>query len=108
MLHCIPLHLLIFLLTVQSLLLLFSDALYCGFVYTCLFCAGDVFLCTTVFAVAVAVFLPGFCVFKFLRFSDIDDGLGTEIDFSILVFNILILNKLTDFVLVQIVYTVYQ
>ena len=64
------------------------------------------FLCTTVFVVAVAVFLPGLCISKFLFFSDTDDGpLRRK---SILVFNILILNELTNFVLVQIVSTVHS
>ena len=58
-------------------------------------------------AIAVAVLLPGLCISKkFLLFSDTDDGpLRPN---SILVFNILILNELTDFVLVQIVSTVLQ
>ena len=44
------------------------------FVYTCLFCAVTSFLCTTVFVLAVAVFLPGLCISKFVLFSDTDDG----------------------------------
>ena len=63
-------------------------------------------LCTTVFTVAVAVFLPGFSISKFLLFSDTDDG-PLRLKW-ILVFNILILNELTDFVLVQIVSTIYE
>ena len=48
-------------------------------------------------------FCPVFVFLKFLLFSDTDDGpLRPK---SILVFNILILNELTDFVLVQIVST---
>ena len=43
-------------------------------VYACLFCAVTSFVCTTVFVVAVAVFLPGLCISKFLLFSDIGDG----------------------------------
>ena len=43
-------------------------------VYACLFCAVTSFLCTTVFAVAVAVavavFLTGLCISKLLTFSD--------------------------------------
>ena len=63
--------------TVQSLLLLFSDALSCTFIYTCFTCffyAVTSFLCTTVFAVAIAVRLPCLCISKFLLFSSTDDG----------------------------------
>ena len=83
-----------------------------AFVYTCLylpFLRSDVFFMHHSFCSCCCSLFDRslhFLIFAFFRYWWW--SFETEIDFSILVFNILNLNELTDFVLVQIVSTVYE